>query len=145
LLGPAKVVHNEERKRSLSEGWSLEVEGEFAITQRTLGGGALLIPCGDLDLATVDTLDSALRQAENSHELVVLDLRQVPFMDSSGLHALIAADLRMRERDGRLVVVQGGDQIRRLLGLTGADTQLEVVYDPDEALANPSDSPAPTQ
>jgi anti-sigma B factor antagonist len=127
----------------VSEGWSLEAEGTFAISRREAGEGTLLAPRGDLDLATVETLDTALRGAEESHELVVLDLRDVPFMDSSGLHALIAADLRMRERGGRLVVVQGGDQIRRLLALTGADKQLEVVEDPTDALPEPSGSPDP--
>jgi anti-anti-sigma factor len=127
----------------VSEGWSLEADGAFAIGHHEFGNGVLVAPRGDVDLATVEGLDGALRRAEESHLLVVLDLRRVPFMDSSGLHALIAADLRMRERGGRLVVVQGGDQIRRLLGLTGADRQLEIVDDPDEALANPSDSPAP--
>lgn len=127
----------------MTEGWSLEGEGIFAISRREAGEGTLLAPRGDLDLATVETLNAALRAAEESHQLVVLDLRDVPFMDSSGLHALIAADLRMRERGGRLVVVQGGDQIRRLLALTGADKQLEVVEDPSEALPDPSGSPDP--
>lgn len=133
----------EERKPSVSESWSVEGEGAFAVTQGELGNGALVAPRGDIDLATVPALDEALRLAEESHKLVVLDLREVPFMDSSGLHTLIAADLRMREQGGRLVVVQGGDQIRRLLGLTGADKQLEMVDDPAEALGDPSDSPAP--
>lgn len=128
----------------MSESWGLEAEGAFAISRRDAGDGALVAPRGDLDLATVGALDGALRRAEESYELVVLDLRQVPFMDSSGLHALIAADLRMRERGGRLVIVQGGDQIRRLLGLTGADKQLEVVEDPAEALPDLSDSAART-
>ena len=127
----------------MSEGWSLEAEGGFAISRRDTGQGALLVPRGDLDLATVETLDSAVRRAEENHELVVLDLRQVPFMDSSGLHTLIAADQRMRERGGRLVVVQGGDQIRRLLGLTGADKQLDMVDDPAAVLPEPSDERAP--
>lgn len=127
----------------MTEGWSLEGEGIFAISRREAGEGTLLAPRGDLDLATVETLNAALRAAEESHQLVVLDLRDVPFMDSSGLHALIAADLRMRERGGQLVVVQGGDQIRRLLALTGADKQLEVVEDPSEALPDPSGSPDP--
>lgn len=128
----------------MSEGWSLGAEEGFAISRRDAGEGALVAPRGDLDLATVEVLDTALRRAEETHELVVLDLRQVPFMDSSGLHALIAADLRMRGRGGRLAIVQGGDQIRRLLELTGADKQLEVVGDPAEVLSDPSDSPART-
>lgn len=127
----------------MSESWNQEADGEFAVSRGELGSGVLVVPHGDVDLATVQALDEALRQAEESHALVVLDLRAVPFMDSSGLHALIAADLRMRERGGRLVIVRGGDQIRRLLGLTGADRQLDMVDDPGEALADPSDSPAP--
>ncbi len=127
----------------MSEGWNLEPAGGFAISRREAAGGALIAPRGDLDLATVDVLAEALGAAEESHELIVLDLRDVPFMDSSGLHTLIAADLRMRERGARLVVVQGGEQIRRLLGLTGADKHLEVVEDPAEVLPDRTDSPTP--
>ncbi len=127
----------------MSESWSLESDGGFAIDRRVSGSAVLLSPRGDVDLATVGELDQALRQAGDSHELVVLDLRGVPFMDSSGLHTMIGADLRMRELGGRLVVVQGGEQIRRLLGLTGADAQLDLVEDPADVLAGTPDSPTP--
>jgi len=127
----------------VSESWSLESDGRFVIDRRDAGTAAVLAPQGDLDLATVGELDRALREAADLHELVLLDLRGVPFMDSSGLHAMIAADQRMRELGGRLVVVHGGEQIRRLLGLTGADAQLDLVDDPAEALADAPDSPAP--
>lgn len=127
----------------MSASWSPEGDGRFTVGHRAVSNGVLLVPRGDVDLATVGTLEEALRHAEQAHDLVVLDLREVPFMDSSGLHALISADLRMRERGGRLVVVQGGDQVRRLLGLTGADKQLELIDDPAETLVDPTDSPAP--
>ena len=127
----------------MSEHWEPGMDGGFAVSSRELSSGVLLAPRGDVDLATVAVLDGALQSAEASYELVLLDLRQVPFMDSSGLHTLISSDLRMRECGGRLVIVPGGDQIRRLLELTGADKQLELVDDPDEVLVDPSNSRAP--
>jgi anti-sigma B factor antagonist len=127
----------------VSGSWSLEPDGGFAIDRHVAGIAVVLSPRGDLDLATVGELERALGEAADSHELVVLDLRGVPFMDSSGLHTMIAADLRMRELGGRLVVAPGGEQIRRLLGLTGADGQLNLVDDPADVLADTPDSPSP--
>lgn len=123
---------DEERNRSVNFG--LGTDDGFAIDKQQTENGLLLVPRGELDLAAVEKMEAALRGAQEASSLVVLDLRQVPFMDSSGLHAVIAADLRIREEGGRLVIVQGGPQIRRLLELTGAQDQLETVADPAEVL-----------
>jgi len=67
-------------------------------------------PRGELDLATVDTLRSALdtaiaetlHAAQNGTETgarLVLDLRGLSFIDSNGLHLLVALDERAH-RDG---------------------------------------------
>jgi anti-anti-sigma factor len=61
---------------------------------------------------------------------VVLDLREVSFMDSTGLHALISADLRMQERGGDLVIVRDGSQVGKLLDLTQVSQRLHVISEP---------------
>jgi anti-anti-sigma factor len=97
--------------------------------------GVLLALRGELDLATVPLLEDALQSAEHSHELVVVDLRDLTFLDSTGLHVLISAEQRARRSGGRLVLVQGPPQVRRLLELTGAIEQLQVVSDPSSVLS----------
>jgi anti-anti-sigma factor len=107
----------------------------IATTERE--GAMVVAPEGEIDLATVEFVDRELQLAESSHATVVLDLSRVTFMDSTGLHLLIAADQRMHERGGRLVVVPGGVQVRRLLRLTGAAERLELADD-SEPVSDPA-------
>ena len=63
------------------------------------------------------------------HGVIVIDLRGLEFMDSSGLRALLAADTRARERGGRVVIVRGDERIQRVLRITRLDERLEIVDD----------------
>lgn len=109
-------------------------DGAFSVRSRRLPEGILLALRGELDLATVPVLEDALQNAERSHDLVVVDLRDLTFLDSAGLHVLIGAEQRARRSGARLVLVQGPPQVRRLLELTGAIEQLHVVTDPTSEL-----------
>lgn len=86
---------------------------------------------GELDLATVPQLELTVRRAERNARLIVLDLRELTFIDAAGLHGLVQADARARLAGDRLVVVNGPPQIRRLLGLTRLTRLLEIVEDPE--------------
>jgi anti-anti-sigma factor len=82
---------------------------------------------GEIDLVSVPQLEEALRKAETSAaKRVVLDLADVEFMDSSGLHALLRAWQRFEQNRGRLVLSRVSPQVRRLLELTGTDLILGV-------------------
>ena len=106
--------------------------GEIEIVSRRLQDGIVIEVRGEVDLATAPTVEHELLRAEQSHDLVALDLSGTSFMDSTGLHMIIAADRRLRERGGRLVVVPGPPQIRRLLNLTGVGDRLELIDDAAE-------------
>ena len=82
---------------------------------------------GELDIATVSELDAALRLAWASSDVIVLDLRELEFIDSSGVHLLVAADRRIRRAGGRLIVVRGPWEIDWLFVLLGIDRVLELV------------------
>jgi anti-anti-sigma factor len=81
---------------------------------------------GELDIATAPQLD---------HALVILDLRELQFMDSSGANLIAAASGRARQAGRRLVVVRGPVQVERTFALVGLDRQLELV---DHPQATPS-------
>jgi anti-sigma B factor antagonist len=90
-----------------------------------------LVLSGELDLASAEQLDAQLKQLESSEPaLLVLDLRALEFMDSTGLRTVIAADARARERGGRLVVVRAPEEVDRVFRLTRMDQHLEVVDEP---------------
>jgi anti-sigma B factor antagonist len=85
---------------------------------------------GELDIATVAQVDQALRRAHcDAAPLVVLDLQELEFIDSSGAHLMMATDLRVREAGGRFVVVRGPG-VQRLLEVIGIDRRLELVDEP---------------
>jgi anti-anti-sigma factor len=92
---------------------------------------ALLRLEGELDLASAERLEDALRGAEAGRpELLVIDLRGLAFIDSSGLRLLLMAGERARKDGRRLIVVRGPSEVDRIFEITGADQQLELVSEP---------------
>jgi anti-anti-sigma factor len=102
---------------------------QIEIVSRLLAHGVVLAVSGEIDIATAPTVERELRQAEASHDFVVIDLSEVSFMDSTGLHLIVAANRRLSERGGRLFVVEGSPQIRRLFEVTRLAEQVELVQD----------------
>jgi anti-anti-sigma factor len=100
------------------------------------GEATVLVVEGELDLSTVDTLRDTLRSQEARAATVVLDLRRLAFIDSSGLSLVVAEQQRAREDGFRFVVAVGGaPAVQRLFELTGLQGTLTLVEDPDAALA----------
>jgi RND superfamily putative drug exporter len=88
---------------------------------------------GDLDMVTVPKLAKHLHDAEGDRpDVVVVDLRGLRFMDSSGIRELFAATRRARMEGRRLVVVTGSDPIDRVLEMVRAERVMETVTDPAE-------------
>jgi len=101
---------------------------ELTTTDRE--GGVHVSLLGELDIATAPKLEDEVRRLEAAGcRLIVIDLRGLEFMDSSGLRALLAADTRARDRGARLVIVRGDDRIQRVLRITRLDERLEIVDD----------------
>jgi anti-anti-sigma factor len=91
------------------------------VCSRSSGGPATawVHLAGELDLATAPDLDLALREAQAQAGLVVLDLRELAFMDSCGVHAILHASIRARQAGRRLVVLRGSPKVDRMFALTG--------------------------
>jgi anti-anti-sigma factor len=100
----------------------------FSCTLRDSGLDAAWVrAAGELDIATAPQLEQTLRQAEARARRVVLDLRELTFMDSCGLHAIVDASIRARAAGNRLVLVRGPSQVDRLIVLSKAADVLEIV------------------
>ena len=88
---------------------------------------------GELDIATAPALERLLREVERDRwPTVVLDLRQLSFIDSSGIRALLTANDRIGRRDGRVFVRHPSRAVRRTLAAIGADTILDIADGVDE-------------
>jgi anti-sigma B factor antagonist len=80
----------------------------------------------ELDIATAPQFDRALGCARADAAAVILDLRKLEFMHSSGAHLIVAADGRARQAAGRLVVVRDPVEVEPVFALVGLDRQLEL-------------------
>jgi anti-anti-sigma factor len=101
------------------------------ITADQQDGQTRLALAGELDIASTPQLEEGLAEAEAAEPAVlVLDLRKVEFIDSTGLRAVIAADERARNAGRRLVVVRGTAAVERVFSVTQLDQRLEIVDDP---------------
>ena len=81
---------------------------------------------GELDLATAPLLEQTLRCAEGRARMVLLDLHELTFMDSAGLHVIVNATARAKHARRRLVLVRGPSQVDRLFALAQAADLLEI-------------------
>lgn len=80
---------------------------------------------GELDLAARDHFRAALEEAEAAGApTIVIDLRDLSFIDSSGMGALLRANDRARADAPRVVFVPATGPVARALALTGIDSQL---------------------
>jgi anti-sigma B factor antagonist len=126
-----------ETKRSSSDRARRAVE-RFGVNVERRGHVTIVQPHGELDLATVETLRSALEAAvtETLHAALdgmeiparlVLDLRGLSFMDSTGLHLLADLD-RRATRDGfQLTLLAPAKPVDRAIQLSGLDKSLPFV------------------
>jgi anti-anti-sigma factor len=90
-----------------------------------------LVARGELTLETASLLREALADHEHAAATVVLDLRGVAFLDSSGLGELLGAHQRARRQGRRLVLARRADsQVAQVLDISGLDTTIETVEDP---------------
>lgn len=87
---------------------------------------------GDLDAFTAADLREAAASLRGATR-VVFDLSDVPFIDSTGLGALIGGIRRLREAGGSVVVCSTRAPVLRLLRTVGLDRVVRVTHDPDEA------------
>ncbi len=92
-----------------------------------------IAPCGELDLATAPRLEQAIAEATSANvPELVLDLRELTFMDSTGLRALAQANVKAGDAGVTLSIWRGPRQIERVLEISGLGTLLPLVDAPAE-------------
>ena len=89
-------------------------------------GVARIALSGELDLATAPYLAIQLEPFQsNGVSAIVLDLGEVTFIDSSGLHALVRASKRAKANGKPLILIGTRPSARRVIEITGTDFLLE--------------------
>jgi anti-sigma B factor antagonist len=86
---------------------------------------------GELDMATTPRLKKHLTTLARTHKgLVVIDLRQLTFLDSTGTAALVAADSYARRDGWSPAIVKGPPQVQRVLEICGLTEVLPLADEP---------------
>jgi anti-anti-sigma factor len=101
--------------------------GPFLISIQRSDGVVSIAPTGELDIATSPRLDRTLREYDG--ERVILDLRGLTFMDSSGLHVIATANSRARANGSRLTLLRGPYAVQRVIEIIGLDRELDFATD----------------
>jgi anti-sigma B factor antagonist len=121
---------------------AVEVAGPqpFAVEVQRRDAVAIVQPRGELDLVTVETLRAALDGIQSTERLVV-DLRGLSFMDSTGLQLLVALHQRAQRDRLQLTLVAPAAPVDRAIQLCGVDKTLPFVAladaEPGESASGP--------
>ncbi len=83
---------------------------------------------GELDIAGANALEAELDGLNG--DALVIDLRDVTFMDSSGLRVLVVAAQRAQDGGQRFALVPGAAQVMRVFEITRMRERLEFIDDP---------------
>ena len=106
--------------------------GAFTIETREEAGRLVVRPSGELDLATAPELEELVLGRLDDGTAVVLDLRGLSFMDSSGVRVLVAAHAKAANGGGELTIVrpERGGAVDRILEVSGIEQALQLVDEP---------------
>jgi anti-sigma B factor antagonist len=99
---------------------------ELTIVEHHVGRRAVLSVTGELDISTADNLGMAIEIAATRAFEVWVDLSEMTFMDSSGVHALAGCHARLAESHRRFALICPEGPVLRVLELTGFDQILEI-------------------
>ncbi|HEX4805507.1 MAG TPA: STAS domain-containing protein [Conexibacter sp.] len=104
---------------------SIDVQ-PFRLTTHPRGERAVVELHGELDLGTVETVDREVRELrERGTRAIVLDMRPLAFIDSSGLRLLLRLDADARAHGLGFAIAEGDGPVRRLLELTSLTDDFE--------------------
>ena len=91
---------------------------------------------GEIDIYSAPQLKSELQTlTESGYSDVVINMNDVPFIDSSGLGVLVVALKRAAEGQGTLRIVCTSEPVLKVLRITGLDKAFDVFQDIESATA----------
>jgi anti-sigma B factor antagonist len=105
--------------------------GNFDVRTERKGDALVVAPRGEIDLATVDFVRDAVEREKQAGDAVVLDLREVAFMDTSGLRYVLEL-VESASQDGFDVrLVRGPSAVQRVFEVSGLEPRIPFVDDPE--------------
>lgn len=100
----------------------MEVLQAFTVRSEQQNGVAHVAFYGELDISAAPILQDTLTQVEGDGiRMIMLDLRDMTFIDASGLHVLLEAKARSKSSGHRVILVGANSLAQRLFKLTGTE------------------------
>jgi len=102
--------------------------GRLCVETRTLDGIPLIQPHGEIDIYTVPEFEQAVSGAVGGARIVIVDLSDISYLDSSGLSTLIGAYKALSAKGGELYIAAPADPpaVRRVLEITRLDAFVRI-------------------
>lgn len=107
------------------------------IETERIGPNLIVQVDGELDLETSPLFREKVESKLNQYEMVkhlILDLKKVNFIDSSGLGAILGRFKRLSQQGGRVSAVNVSPQVKRIFELSGLLKIMEIYSDRQQAL-----------
>jgi len=119
-----------------------EQPSTFVITE--LGTLRVATIDGDVDMASADHFERALKKALGTAD-VVIDLSACGFLDSAGLRSLVSAAREATRQGHGLALAAPTPEVTKLLGLTGISDAIPTHGSVEEAAQRLTESPPPSR
>ncbi|MEU6674947.1 STAS domain-containing protein [Streptomyces sp. NPDC046853] len=107
---------------------------DFSVVSTPLDDVTVLTLSGEMDMDTSALVQQALEAAEAPGARVVVDLRRVSFIDSSGINVFIAGHRALSRVGGLLRLAGPAESVSRTLEIVGIDTLIDICPTLDAAL-----------
>jgi anti-sigma B factor antagonist len=109
---------------------------DLSISSESRGEVTVVHVGGEIDVYTAPMLREHLdEQISLGRHHLVIDLEDVPFMDSTGLGVLVGRLKLVRVKDGSLRLVCASERILKVFSITGLDKVFQIFTSLDDALA----------
>jgi anti-anti-sigma factor len=103
---------------------------QLSLEVRRQGDSAVVVARGDIDLSTLAKATAALDGARAGARSLVLDLREIGFMDTSGLRLVVEEQRRAAATGYHFAVIRGSRRVQRLFEIAGMAGDDELFIDP---------------
>jgi anti-sigma B factor antagonist len=111
---------------------------ELTIRTETREGAIVVVPTGEVDLTASPVLRNELKKIQGGKPApgrLIVDLTNVPYMDSSGVATLVEAMQMARKNGTRLVLCGMQSKVKSIFEIARLDTVFAITPDTESALA----------